>query len=93
MVQTNEGLLVCHAPEAVPERSDVVVARIHIVPVEEQVVSVDTRNTATPVVPVRAGVVDRAHVVVAEAGEGEEEGGWGGGAVRLNFIATCAGSK
>ena len=75
MVQTMKALVICDAPEAEPARPDVVVARTHTATVEVQVVSADTRNTAAPVVPDRAGAVERALVAVAAAGGGEEEGG------------------
>ena len=90
MVQTNEASLVCHAPEAEPVRPAVAVARTHRPTVEAQAVSVDTRNAAAPVVPVRAGAVECAIEVAAAAGGGQEEGGWGGGAVGANFDAARA---
>ena len=92
MVQTNEASLVCHATEAEPARSVRDAARSHRPTGEAHADSVETSNTATPVVPVRAGEVERAIEVVAVAGGGKEEGSWGGSTVRLNFPAACAGS-
>ena len=97
MVQTMETSLFCHAPEAAPVRSDPVVgARSHRphTKVELQEVNVDTiLNTATPVEPPQVDVAEHALYVAAEAGGGEEEGGWGAGAVGFNFIAAGAGSR
>jgi len=83
--------LFCDTPEAKPDRSVAAEAEAgkHRLTVEVQEVSAGTINTATPVVPVHAGVAKRAIAAVAAACGGEEEsiaGGFVGKAVSVNAI-------
>ena len=91
MVQTKvASVLICHATDATPVRSERV---SHVESIEAQVVSAGTIRAAAPVVPLR-NVVGRANAAVAvAAGNGEEEGPLGGsGVVGTKQVAGGVGT-